>query len=136
MNRYGQCISYTTAEEIETELTFNASEPSRLLPGGMHRRSDLHTGVAYDNFDLFVETLTGKNTLHDTVGIVTQDIPENDNELFNFVNEHEEDEEIDVVTSRRRRTFEAIDQTMEPYHKATKMFNESMLDLEDQRRAI
>lgn len=102
----------------------------------MHRRSDLHTGVAYDNFDLFVETLTGKNTLHDTVGIVTQDIPENDNELFNFVNEHEEDEEIDVVTSRRRRTFEAIDQTMEPYHKATKMFNESMLDLEDQRRAI
>lgn len=26
----------------------------------MHRRSDLHTGVAYDNFDLFVETLPGK----------------------------------------------------------------------------
>jgi hypothetical protein len=35
VNRYGKCISYTTAEEIETELTFNASEPSRMLPDEM-----------------------------------------------------------------------------------------------------
>ncbi|KZS05943.1 Glioma tumor suppressor-like protein [Daphnia magna] len=33
-------------------------------------------GVAFDNYDRFVETLTGKDTLHDTVGIVYQDVSE------------------------------------------------------------
>jgi hypothetical protein len=45
------------------------------LPETLLRRPDLNAGVAFDNFDLFVETLTGKDTLDDTVGIVTQDIP-------------------------------------------------------------
>ncbi|GFV49042.1 hypothetical protein TNCV_5065261 [Trichonephila clavipes] len=29
-------------------------------------------GVAFDNFDRYVDTLTGKDTLHDTVGIIYQ----------------------------------------------------------------
>lgn len=108
-----------------------------MLPDGMHRRSDLHTGVAFDNFDLFVETLTGKNTLHDTVGIVTQDIPDNDENLFNEQDETEGYEEDDIVPpKRRRRTYEVINDTMKPYHKQTKMLTESMLGLEDQRRAL
>ncbi|GFW80338.1 uncharacterized protein TNCV_2944711 [Trichonephila clavipes] len=35
------------------------------------------TGVAYDNFDRFVETTNGKDTLHDTVGIIYQNIEAN-----------------------------------------------------------
>jgi hypothetical protein len=31
-------------------------------------------GVAFNNYDRFVETITGKDTLYDTVGIVYQDI--------------------------------------------------------------
>lgn len=137
VNCYEQCISYTTTEEIETELTFNACEPSRMLPDGMQRRSDLHTGVAFDNFDLFVETLTGKNTLHDTVGIGMQDIPDNDEDLFNEQDETEGYEEDDIVPpKRRRRTYDVINETMEPYHKKTKILTESMVALEDQRRAL
>ena len=30
------------------------------------------TGVAWDNFDRFVETKSGKDTLHDTVGVAYQ----------------------------------------------------------------
>ena len=33
-------------------------------------------GVAWDDFDKFVETITGKETLHDTVGIAYQTITE------------------------------------------------------------
>ena len=34
------------------------------------------TGVSWDNFDRFVETITGKETVHDTVGITYQTIRE------------------------------------------------------------
>lgn len=43
----------------------------------MQRRPDLNTGVVFDNFDRFVETHNGKDTLHDTVGIIFQDIVQN-----------------------------------------------------------
>ena len=32
------------------------------------------TGVAWDNFDRFVETVSGKDTVHDTVGIAYQTV--------------------------------------------------------------
>ena len=41
-----------------------AVEESKLLPESLLRRPDLNTGVAFDSFDLFVETLTGKDTLY------------------------------------------------------------------------
>ena len=34
--------------------------------------SDDGVGLAFDNFDHFVETLSGKDTLHDTIGIAHQ----------------------------------------------------------------
>lgn len=34
------------------------------------RNPELFTGVVYDNFDRFMETTSGKDTLHDTVGII------------------------------------------------------------------
>ena len=39
----------------------------------------MHTGVAFDNFNRFVETTDGKQTLHDTVGIIYLDIYESSN---------------------------------------------------------
>ena len=36
--------------------------------------SDACTGVAFHSYDRFVETLTGKDTLHDTVGIAYQTV--------------------------------------------------------------
>ena len=41
---------------------------------------NLNTGNVFGNYDRYLETLTGKNTLHDTVGIVYQDVIEPDAE--------------------------------------------------------
>lgn len=54
---------------------------SQLIPSGIIPVGN-STNIAYDNYDRFVETLCGKDTLHDTVGIIYA-FPQNynDNEL-------------------------------------------------------
>ena len=97
MNRMGHSISYNTADELETELTFTATKNKNLLPADLLAKSYLRTGVAFDNYNRFVETVDGKNTLHDTVGIVYQDCQDetinsarktNDQEQTNDETEH------------------------------------------------
>ena len=77
LNRYGHCISYNAAEELETELTFTAHEKNKIIPNGISPFPGLCTHVAFDNFDRIVDTVNGKETLHDTVGIIYQFIPQN-----------------------------------------------------------
>ena len=69
LNKMGHCASYNTIEEIETEMTYTARKNKDMLPTGMKKDSSTGIGVAFDNYDRFVETKSGKNTLHDTVGI-------------------------------------------------------------------
>ena len=77
LNRMGHCFSYSTVEELETELTFEANKNSKETPFGMKTTPEFNTGITYDNFDHFVETKSGKDILHDTVGIAYQmrDVP-------------------------------------------------------------
>ena len=70
----GHCASYHIIQEIETELTFEANSENQLTPFGMSLENHMGTGVAWDNYDHFVETQSGKDTLHDTVGIAFQTI--------------------------------------------------------------
>ena len=72
LNRMGYCASYHTTQEIETEMTFEAGRRKKNTPFGMSLQSNAGTGVAWDNYDRFVETQSGKDTLHDTVGITYQ----------------------------------------------------------------
>lgn len=78
INRYGHCCSYNVIEELETEATFSSTYAEKVCPEGIVLADDLHTGVAFDNYDRFVDTATGKDTLHDTVGVIYQDISNND----------------------------------------------------------
>lgn len=130
MNRYGVVPSYNVIEGIETELTFTAASTSRLLPDGLHSVPFLHTGLAWDNFDLFVETINGKDTLHDTVGIAYQDEYANPMTGMQRIPSSEEP----VPGTRRRRTFEASQLTIEPYYKRPKITKQSMVPLNDPRR--
>ena len=66
-------MSYNLVEEIETELTYVANEKVILAPSGMNIDANKF-GLAFDNYDRFVETIAGKDTLHDTVGIVYQTV--------------------------------------------------------------
>ena len=73
-NRLDHCASYHTISEIETEMTFQATKEKSSIPYGMNPTNDCGLGVAWDNFDRFVETQSGKDTLHDTIGITYQKI--------------------------------------------------------------
>lgn len=70
LNRCGHCVSYNEVIRLETDLTYAATERSHSCPKGIARVPHLSTGVAFDNFDRFVETASGKDTLHDTVGVI------------------------------------------------------------------
>ena len=72
LNRYGHTIGYNLAEEIETELTYTAHNNNSFIPSGINPTFGLCTNVAFDNFDRFVDTTSGKDTLHNTVGIIYQ----------------------------------------------------------------
>lgn len=62
LNKYGHCCSYNVLEELETEMTYAAASTSQACPSGILLSSHLSTGVAYDNFDRFVENSNGKDT--------------------------------------------------------------------------
>ena len=64
---------------------------------------NLNTENVFGNYDRYLETLTGKNTLHDTVGIVYQDVFEPDAENgANYSNvELELSSEVDFIVPEK-----------------------------------
>lgn len=124
LNRMGFCVSYSLAEELETELAYGCSLQKRILPYGLLAdRPNLRTHIAFDNYDKYVETSTGKDTLHDTVGIVYQNVdPESTNEEANIAPsvpiEIDHLDDNNNSTSRRRRKFYSdFNDTLETYSK-------------------
>ena len=69
LNRHGHCVSYSTTEELETELTYEATRTKDVTPYGMNKSKESRIGVAWDNYDRTVETSGGDSTLHDAVDI-------------------------------------------------------------------
>ncbi|GFV92982.1 hypothetical protein TNCV_3426941 [Trichonephila clavipes] len=74
LNRHGYCCNYNTLEELETEATISSVNRSQICPPDIIQSPSLSTGVAFDNIDRYVDTLTEKDTLHDTVGIIYQNV--------------------------------------------------------------
>ena len=115
LNRLGHSICYHTAETIETELASNVSEKDKLIPDMLLQKPDLSTGLAWDNYDEMAHTLSGKDTLHDTVGICYQ------NKITNPVNLEEhvchEKEYPSEKPTKKRRKYEAPEQIIVPYNR-------------------
>lgn len=72
LNRLGHCTSYAVTEEMETAIAYTQANHHTFPSGLIPNNSGLCTGIAFDNFDRFIDTTTGKSTLHDTVAIVYQ----------------------------------------------------------------
>lgn len=70
INKLGHCVSYSVVKELETEAAYTSTSRSLQCPSNITLKGDVYTGVAFDNFDRFVETATGKQTLHDIVEII------------------------------------------------------------------
>lgn len=134
INRYGHCISYNAIEELETQATYTSTSRAGLCPEVINRIDNLSVGTAYDNFDRFVDTKTGKDTLHDTVGIIYQNI---DPTLENI--EDVDDLPETYTKRRRRRSFEAIDPELPFFYKKCRMssgFRPEISEKEDENIII
>ncbi|GFW09604.1 hypothetical protein TNCV_3997101 [Trichonephila clavipes] len=104
LNRLGHYCNYNTLEELETEATISSVNRSQICPPDIIQSPSLSTGVAFDNFDRYVDTLTGKDTLHDTVGIIYQNVSDDyDIELNSSSISGNLD--IPLPPTKRRRTF-------------------------------
>ena len=155
LNKMGHCVSYHTTEELETEMTFEANKFDANIPFGMSLAANLGTGVAWDNYDRFVETQSGKDTLHDTVGIAYQLVPDESaitptlelsvdfeiesTPIQNITSVVESPEESIVTTcqkKRRRRAYETTGTDIQPYYKKPKMVKPSILPLEHKNRKL
>ena len=100
---------------------------------GMELKPNLITGIAFDNYDRYVVTLTGESTLHDTVSIAYQNVIEPDADRANCSNvELEPSSEVGFIVSekyqceissiaarkslgyKRRRLYESSGLVLEP----------------------
>ena len=81
-----------------------------MTPLGMKLNPHCGTGLAWNNFDRFVETIAGKETLHDTVGVTYQTITEEEP----IDQEPGDDENLssDGKTCFTRKVTEAIHETL------------------------
>ena len=70
LNRFGHCLNYSAVEELETAVGYAIHEKEQTCPDGTV--PNLPMGVAFDNFDELSNTLSGADTLHDTMGILYQ----------------------------------------------------------------
>ena len=103
LNRLGHCASYSTIEELETELTYEAAKEKRLTRNGMRLNPANNIGAAFDNFDRYVETVCGKDTLHDTVGIAYETSSSATGESVDF--QAEDDQEVEISTHVNEESF-------------------------------
>ena len=112
LNRYDHSISYTATEEIETELTYDATKENFLISNGMKACENTSVRLAFDKYDRYVETFSGKNTLHDIVGIAYQ--------LINDAERKENPEETVIQEGKWRRRYKTMNLDVEPYRKKNK----------------
>jgi hypothetical protein len=120
LNKHGHCCSYTTLEELETEATFAATSRLNICPEGIIPTNNLCTGLAYNNFDRFVDTATGKDTLHDTVGIIFQNIVDGP-QTIPGTDENLNENEPSPSSKKRRRTFDVLTLELQSYNKRPKI---------------
>lgn len=144
LNRFGHCCSYNTIEELETEATFFSADSSSICPQGITLSPDLCMGVAFDNFDRYVETCSGKDTLHDTVGIIFQNVTDvSDVDAREDCENYDGNEFVNTPGTRRRRSYEAIIPELQSYPKRPRMVdvllpsdNELRLSIPDNLKII
>ena len=133
MWRLCYCASYHTIKEFENEMTIEATKSVKATPFGMSLNATAATSVAWDNFDRFVKTKSGKDTLQDSVGIVYQVF---DNPQPNILEDNQERENSKENSKRKKRrsSYSPSDLTITPNRKIPKFLAHGMLELNEARR--
>ena len=125
LNRFGHSVSYHTVETIETQMATEISDRNQAIPDGLTKSAGLSTSLAWDNYDENTETLSGSGTLHDTVEICYQNIPNT------MEQGQHQDEMVDVPLNTKptnqpsssvsKRKFKFKEANIQPYRKKPKM---------------
>ena len=99
-------------------MFFSANKDKKLTLSNMHCSPERGIGVAFDNLDRFVETQSGKDTLHDMVGIAyeisepiinqAESVVQEGNEASTSTKESRETSKTPTKkTSREQRSYDA-----------------------------
>ena len=83
-NRFGQSIGDETVRRMDMSFQEAVNQNDTILPSHIQISPNLSTGLAWDNFDINIETLSGENTIHHTYGICYQNIMPSENNQFQF----------------------------------------------------
>ena len=127
LNRLGHCVNYNKLEELETTTAEKIQERRLTCPEGAVAGSP--KGLAFDNFDDVTQMLSGADSLHDTLGIIYQNIP-NAEPSHHDVARGTTDKGKASVTSKapvpkkssRKRTLDTSNwMPLAPYRKVPKM---------------
>ena len=131
LSRNEHCVSYTTTEELQTELTWTVTSASKISPPDLVSDSLLTVDIAYDNFGRFVETLSGKDTLRNTMGIVYQSVSEKTSGAAATALENRPSASDDSTSGRKRtrRNFKSFGVDIEPYYKKLKISSVELMPL-------
>ena len=133
LNRLGHSINYHAVEEIETELAYAILDRKEACPAGSV--PGVPCGLAFDNYDELTNTLSGADTLHDTMGIMYQSKPPvaavgnqvqnqmvaGPNQVQNQVVAGPVLPTITKKSRKRRRKLDVPDTALPPYRKKPRM---------------
>lgn len=110
------------AEELETEMTYTSVQENGVIPTGITAVNGCSTHVAFDNFVRFVDTTSGKDTMHDTVGIRYQFPCFEFQDIENSTNSTSLKENQDKQgPHRKRRRFSVISREVPQYFQKPKI---------------
>ena len=66
MNKFGHCVGDETVRRTDISLESKILKNEQISPSHIKKEENLVTGLAWDNFDINIETLSGANTIHHT----------------------------------------------------------------------
>jgi len=95
--------------------SYSVEKNDAVIPNGLILDSKLGTGLAWDNYDVNMETIDGRNSLHATVGICYQNVITD----LNSTEQHRRPNTA-IRIGRMRRQFEGKETDIEPYFKQLK----------------
>ena len=72
VNRLGHCVSNEKVRQVDIGLESTINITNSLKPENIVRDSTSCIGLAWDNFDIILETLSGSDSIHHTYGICYQ----------------------------------------------------------------
>ena len=109
-------------------MTTEATKCVKVTTFGISLNASTATGVAWNNFDRFVKTKSGEDTLRNTVGIAYQVL---DDSQLSILENNQERENSNGNTNGKR---ENVHITITPYRKKPKFVRHGMLELNNTKR--